>query len=178
MEYECEHRPACAGRTVDTKIPIRPNETYFRYTTPISDSATAGAVAIAALQANIAALQKSIVDLPNSLNGSALCDVPGAGLGLTVLPQMVIHKTVTRSDFTGPAQVHHALCLQRMEQGLDGRTTRSCGPNWRESSPWGCDDNIKAQFLSLTNVAIGQLELQLLQARQGLRALLARENFS
>jgi hypothetical protein len=34
MEYECPHRAACIARSPDTHLPVRPNETYFRYTTP------------------------------------------------------------------------------------------------------------------------------------------------
>lgn len=34
LEYECPHRKACNTRSFDSHLPTRPNETYFRYTTP------------------------------------------------------------------------------------------------------------------------------------------------
>ena len=34
LEYECPNRAECRDRTPDTHLPTRPNETYFRYTTP------------------------------------------------------------------------------------------------------------------------------------------------
>jgi hypothetical protein len=34
LEYECPNREECNARTMDTHLPTRPNETYFRYTTP------------------------------------------------------------------------------------------------------------------------------------------------
>ena len=34
LEYECPNRAECRDRTPYTHLPTRPNETYFRYTTP------------------------------------------------------------------------------------------------------------------------------------------------
>jgi len=157
VEMECANRAACAGRTNDTQLPVRPNETYFRYGPPLlsdtaaTQAATAAATAagaktqLAALAAQVAALEQAIVSVPFSINTSVLCAPPGPDAGAP------------------PAA---GACLQDMLLHSWGRTLNGCGGDNASSGgyaavqPWGCDSALKAEFVQRAQVTIGSLKAQ------------------
>jgi hypothetical protein len=143
VEYECAHRPGCSGRTPDTQLPARPNETYFRYSTPFASGtqdADSPVARLQGLESRMEALKAAVAELPFSLNGSALCDIPGPNVGQ-------------------PSQGADA-CLVAMRARLWGRTLASCGPSYDAAQPWTCDDNLKAQFIIAAHAEIGRLSIQ------------------
>ena len=142
VELECSHRPSCVSRTPDTQLPVRPNETYFRYTTPQltavgTTDANSPVVRLRVLDASIAALKAAVEAAPYSLNASALCDVPGPNVG----QEIVVGQ-----------------CLAEMSARLWGRTLEGCGASYDASRPWLCDDNLKAQFVLAAQLQIGRLQ--------------------
>jgi hypothetical protein len=139
VEYECAHRPECRDRLVDTQLPARPNETYFRYS---AAAATSGAgsespeAKLAALEARIDALRAAILGTPFSMNGSALCDFPGPNVGVAS---------------QGPD-----ACLALMAQRKWGRTLAACAQE-AGSQQWTCDSNLKMQFVLQLQAEVGGL---------------------
>jgi len=144
VEYECAHRPSCVSRTPDTQLPIRPNETYFRYTSPLLTSNAAADPNSApgqllALDNAIATLRAAVEQAPLSMNTSALCAIPGPNVGLPI-------KT--------------GACLAQMQMMLWGRTLQGCGNSYYTARPWACDDNVKAEFILQAEMQIGALTAQ------------------
>ena len=139
VEYECTHRPECSGRRPDTQLPARPNETYFRYSTAAASGGSGSdspAAKLAALDAQIDALRAAILGTPYSMNGSALCDIPGPNVGL-------------------PSQGPDA-CLALMTQHKWGRTLAACAQE-AGSQQWTCDSNLKMQFVLQLQAEVGSL---------------------
>ena len=144
VEYECAHRPSCVSRTPDTQLPIRPNETYFRYTSPLLASNAAidpnsAPGQLLALDTAIAALQAAVETVPYSLNTSDLCAIPGPNVGLPI---------------------QQGACLLQMQMNVWGRTLAGCGTSYDATKPWECDDNVKAQFILQAQLQIGALRAQ------------------
>jgi hypothetical protein len=147
LEYECPHRAACNTRSVDTHLPTRPNETYFRYT-------TANVVEVLKVNEELAALQ--------AYQDSLVIDVEG--VPFTMEDRAECEETSKANLITVGA------CLQRMRNRVFGRTTRGCGTDWDSVRPWDCDDVIKAHFIREQNLEVGTVEVKRMRMKQNVNA--------
>ena len=103
LEYECPNREQCAGRTQDTHLPTRPNETYFRYTTPNIVAVLEVNDELEKLRAYRDSLVTDVEGTPFTMESDEICD--------------------ETDDFN---EVTNGACLRRMRDGLFGRTTQGC----------------------------------------------------
>lgn len=71
LEYECPHRTACNTRSYDSHLPTRPNETYFRYTTPNVVEVIKVNEELAALQAYRDSLVTDVEGVPFTMEDKA-----------------------------------------------------------------------------------------------------------
>lgn len=77
VENACENRQECSGRTLDTQLPFRPNETYFRYAVTTSQSSSSNSSAYEAL---IQQYQEDIVGIPESMKNDTICTTLDYGM--------------------------------------------------------------------------------------------------
>lgn len=143
LEYECPNRAECAGRTADTHLPTRPNETYFRYTTP-------NVVEVLKVNDALAELQ--------SYRDSLVTDVEGAPF--TMEQDEICEETNDNYEVTKGA------CLKRMRDRVFGRTVAGCGAEWDSVRPWDCDDVVKSHFVRERNLELGNVEVRYLGLQQ------------
>ena len=144
LEYECPNRAECANRASDaTHLPTRPNETYFRHTSP--DKARVEAInrELAAMRRARDGLVADVETVPESMAADAVCD-----------------------DVDDRNEVTKGACLERMRQKVFGRTADGCGNDWDAVRPWLCDDVVKAHFVRERNRRLGTEELQYLRLEQ------------
>ena len=75
LEYECLNRVECVGRASDaTHLPTRPNETYFRYTSPDVAQVTAVNQRLAEIKATRDGLVTDVERVPESMANDPVCD--------------------------------------------------------------------------------------------------------
>ena len=143
LEYECPNREQCAGRTQDTHLPTRPNETYFRYTTPNIVAVLEVNDELEKLRAYRDSLVTDVEGTPFTMESDEICD--------------------ETDDFN---EVTNGACLRRMRDGLFGRTTQGCGADWDSVRPWDCDDVVKSHFVRERNLELGNVEVRYLGLQQ------------
>ena len=134
VEVKCEDSSdasGCAQRTIDSKLPFRPNETFFRYAVP-TDADSTGTAAREALQAQIQMYQDDIVNIPASMRYDEIC---------------------TKFDYKLDSTTGECMALLT--------SNSNCGSDWDTASPWDCDDPLKAHFLQTRKELIGAANVDL-----------------
>ena len=148
LEYECPNRVECLNRASDaTHLPTRPNETYFRYTSPDVLQVEAVNRELAAMRSERDGLVTDVENVPESMAFDAVCD-----------------EVDDRNEITKGA------CLERMRAKTFGRTAEGCGTEWDAVRPWLCDDVVKAHFVRERNRRLGTVEVQYLRLEQTTQA--------
>ena len=147
LEYECPNRAECHDRTPDTHLPTRPNETYFRYTTP-------NIIEVLKVNDELKTLQ--------SYRDSLVTDVEGVPLS------MAEDEVCEYTDVTNV--VTKGKCIEKMRQRLFGRTMRGCGTEWDSVRPWDCDDVVKSHFVRERNLELGKVEVMSMKSVQSTEA--------
>ena len=149
-EYECGHRLACHGRTLDTHVTVRPMETYFRFSTPNTTTRDLLGQEITKLGSKIDAMKRDIEHVPLSLNNT-----------LIGFPEEFTPTTLEESFFCD------RMCLEEMQMKLWGRTFTSCGNFWGDSDqpregvrPWDCDSVVKSHYVREANLEIGRMRMR------------------
>lgn len=144
LEYECPNRVECLNRASDaTHLPTRPNETYFRYTSPDVLQVEAVNRELATMRRERDGLVTDIEGVPDSMATDEVCD-----------------EVNDRNEVTKGA------CLERMRNKVFGRTADGCGKDWDAVRPWLCDDVVKAHFVRERNRKLGVMEVQYLRLQQ------------
>lgn len=131
VDSVCADRPDCASRTIDSKLPFRPNETYFRYGVTTAADAV-GAATRTALEAQLLQYQNDIVNIPESMRADDIC---------------------SKLDYKNDATTGE--CMASLA------STTNCGDDWEAANPWDCDDALKAHFLRMRKEAIGATRVDL-----------------
>ena len=147
LEYECPNREECNTRTMDTHLPTRPNETYFRYTTPNVLEVIKVNDEMDRMQAYRDSLVTDVENVPDSMTEDEVCDFTDA----------------TNVVTTG-------ACIEKMKAKLFGRTTQGCGAEWDSVRPWDCDDVVKSHFIRERNLELGSVEVQRMRMLQSTEA--------
>ena len=147
LEYECPNRAECRDRTPDTHLPTRPNETYFRYTTPNIIEVLKVNDELKELQAYRDSLVTDVEGVPGSMEDDEVCEY---------------------TDVTNV--VEKGKCLEKMRSKLFGRTTRGCGTEWDSIRPWDCDDVVKSHFVRERNLELGKVEVMSMKSVQSTEA--------
>ena len=147
IEFECPHRAACKSRTYDSHLPTRPNETYFRYTTPNVVEVIKVNEELAQLQAYRDSLVSDVVGVPFTMEDKEECEETDKA------------NVVTKG-----------ACLRKMTRREFGRTTQGCGSDWDSVRPWDCDDVIKSHFVRERNLELGTVEVRKMRMAQDVKA--------
>jgi hypothetical protein len=146
-ELECARRPQCVSRTEDTRLPLRPNETFFRYGLPEPYIKQRLEREHAAVAAAIVRLEHEVENVPQSMNNTALCDKE-----CMAALEGSLEFSVGPLGEGGPER---------------GRSLESCGDNYAEGvQPWYCDSVVKAHFIREARLAHGRLSFRALKLRQ------------
>ena len=148
LEYECPNRVECLNRASDaTHLPTRPNETYFRYTSPDVLQVEAVNRELAAMRTARDKLVTDVEGVPETMASDAVCD-----------------------DVNDRNEVRKGACLERMRGRVFGRTAEGCGSDWNAVRPWLCDDVVKAHFVRERNRELGVSEVRYLTLEQTTQA--------
>ena len=148
LEYECPNRVECFNRASDaTHLPTRPNETYFRYTSPDVLEVDRVNAELARVRATRDGLITDVETIPDSMELDPICD-----------------EVNDRNEVTKGA------CLELMRAKTFGRTLDGCGTDWDSVRPWLCDDVVKAHFVNERNRKLGVVEVQYLRLQQSTEA--------
>jgi len=130
VEFICEDaNSACSSRTIDSKLPFRPNETFFRYGVSTSEDAAVGTEA-ETLSALLEQYKDDIVNIPESMRNDEICAI-------------VDYKIDSESG----------ACIASLT------SSNNCGSDWEKANPWDCDDALKAHFLQSRKVSIGRTNI-------------------
>ena len=131
VEYACSTREACSARTIDSKLPFRPNESYFRYGVSTASDETSTSTKIL-LAEQLQQYQDDIVNIPESMQDDEICAV-------------VDYKLDSEAG----------VCISSLT------SDQNCGSDWDIANPWDCDDTLKAHFLQSRKISIGSVRIDL-----------------
>jgi len=121
----------CSTRTLDTILPFRPNETYFRYGVTTASAEVTGST-VSTLEELLESYKNDIVNIPESMQLDEIC---------------------AQSDYKFEAT--QGVCMSSLASNA------SCGDDWESANPWDCDDTLKAHFLQDRKQLIGSTRINL-----------------
>jgi len=121
----------CSDRTLDTILPFRPNETYFRYGVTTSSAEVTGGT-LSTLEEQLETYQNDIVNIPGSMQLADIC---------------------AKSDYK--LDTTQGVCMSSLT------SMTNCGDDWKSANPWDCDDTLKAHFLQDRKQLIGGTRINL-----------------